>query len=231
MGCRPAPILQMGAVMGKRQYSDINVRGTVYADANAAAEALGVTAGQVRMAVRRGRLDTLGTRPDFRPVTIRGVTYDNFSDAARALGVNPNTVRAAYRNGTLHRVGTGRVGPEPMRVQIAGQVFDNVHAAAKHFGCCPHTIWAALADGDPDRVARPQRYNPWKSKRFQIGTLSFPSMRAASRALGFKDEEFIAKAVKRKSKRGQERIMVAAMHYAAKHGGSVPVFGSVGGSR
>jgi len=54
-------------------------------------------------------------------------------------------------------------------------------------------------------------------------------MRAASRALGFKDEEFIAKAVKRKSKRGQERIMVAAMHYAAKHGGSVPVFGAVGG--
>jgi hypothetical protein len=56
-------------------------------------------------------------------------------------------------------------------------------------------------------------------------------MRAASRALGFKDEEFIAKAVKRKSKRGQERIMVAAMHYAAKHGGSVPVFGAVGGGR
>jgi hypothetical protein len=165
--------------MGKRRYSDINVRGTVYADANAAAD---------------------------------------------ALGVNPNTVRTAYRNGTLHRVGTGRVGPEPMRVQIAGQVFDNVHAAAKHFGCCPRTIWAALGDGDPDRVARLQRYNPWKSKRFQIGTLSFPSMRAASRALGFKDEEFIAKAVKRKSKRGQERILAAAMAYAAKRrcGGSAP---------
>ncbi len=217
--------------MGKRLYHNINVRGTIYADANAAAAALGVTAHQVRRAVRCGRLDSLGTRPDFRPVTIRGVTYANFSEAARALGVNPNTVRVAYYNDTLHRVGTGRTGPEPMRVKIAGQVFNSAHDAARHFGCCPSTIWSALADGDPDRVARPQRYNPWKSKPFKIGTLSFPSMRAASRALGFKDEEFIAKAVKRKSKRGQERIMVAAMHYAAKHGGSVPVFGAVGGAR
>jgi hypothetical protein len=218
----------MVVLMGKRLYSDIEIGGVTYADANAAAAALGVTAGQVRMAVRKDRLDSFGTRPAYRSVTIRGVTYANFSEAGRALGVHANTVRAAYRNGTLHRVGTGRVGPEPMRLQIAGRVFENVHDAAKHFRCCPHTIWSALADGDPDRVARPQRYNPWKSKPFEIGGLRFPSMRAASRALGFKDEEFIAKAIKRKSKRGRERILAAAMAYAdsgavrPKHGGSAP---------
>lgn len=200
--------------MGERRYTDITIAGVTYADANSAAAALGVTAGHIRKAVRRGRLETLGTRPIRCTVTIRGVTYASFSEAGRALGVHANTVRAAYRSGTLHRVGTGRVGPEPMRVQIAGRIFENVHDAAKHFGCCPHTIWAALAAGDPDRVARPQRYNPWKSRPFEIGGLRFPSMRAASRALGFKDEEFIAKAIKRKSKRGQERILAAAMAYA-----------------
>lgn len=202
--------------MGKRVYQNIEIRGVVYPDANAAAAALGVTAGQVRMAVRKDRLDGLGTRPAQRPVTIRGVTYPNFSAAGKALGVNPNTVRAAYRNGTLHRVGTGRVGPEPMRVRIAGKDFEDVNAAAAHFGVQPGTVYSAICDGDPDRVARPAVYNPWKSKPFTIGGLTFPSMRAASRALGFKDEEFIAKAVKRGSRRGRERILAAAMTYVAQ---------------
>jgi len=49
--------------MGKRVYQNIEIRGVVYPDVNAAAAALGVTAGQVRMAVRKDRLDGLGTRP------------------------------------------------------------------------------------------------------------------------------------------------------------------------
>jgi hypothetical protein len=150
-------------------------------------------------------------------LTIRGVTYADAVAAALALGVCADTVRTAARKGTLHRVGTGRVGPEPMRVQIAGRVFTDVHAAARHHGCCPHTIWAALADGDIDRVARKQRYNPRRSQPFEIGGLSFPSKSAASRALGFKDREFIAKALKRNSKRGMQRILAAAMAYAAAH--------------
>ncbi len=203
-------------MMGQRKYQDIEIHGVVYPDANAAAAALGVTAGQVRMAVRRGRLDGLGTRPALRPVTIRGVTYSNFSEAGKALGVHANTVRAAYRNGTLHRVGTGRVGPEPMRVRIAGQDFEDVNAAAAHFGVQPGTVYSAICDGDPDRIARPAVYNPWKSKAFTIGGVTFPSMRAVSRALGFKDEEYVAKALKRGSRRGRERILAAAMSYVAQ---------------
>lgn len=197
-------------------YSNITIRGVTYVDAAAAADALGVTAGQVRLAVRKGRLEFVGTRAAERPVEIRGVTYANFSDAARAHGVHPNTVRAAYRNGTLHRVGTGRVGPEPMCVRIAGKDFGDVRAAAAHYGVQPMTVYAAIADGDPDRIARPAVYNPWKSKPFTIGDLTFPSMRAASRALGFKDEEYIAKAVKRGSKKGRERILAAAMQYSMR---------------
>jgi|GEM_PF-2498900 len=199
-------------------YSNITIRGVTYADAATAADALGVTAGRVREAVRKRRLDFVGTCAAKRSVEIRGVTYANFSAAARAHGVHPNTVRAAYRNGSLHRVGTGRVGPEPMRVLIAGQVFDDVHAAAAHFRVQPMTVYAAIADGDPDRIARPAVYNPWKSQPFTIGSLTFPSMRAASRALGFKSEEYIAKVVKCGSKKGREKILAAAMRYSMQGG-------------
>lgn len=54
MACPSIHIQRMGAVMGKRRYSDINVRGTVHTHANAAAEALGVTWDAVRFAMRKG---------------------------------------------------------------------------------------------------------------------------------------------------------------------------------
>ena len=202
--------------MGRRVYTDIEIRGEVFATAAEAAARFGVSEGQIRAAVRRGRLDAVGTRAAERAVVIRGVTYPNFSAAGRALGVHPNTVRAAYRNGTLHRVGTGRVGPEPMPVRIAGRDFADVFAAARAFRCKPATVYAAICDGDPDRIARAPVYNPWKSKPFSVGGLNFPSMRAASRALGFADEDYVAKVVKRGSKRGMQRIVAAAMAVAAR---------------
>lgn len=198
-----------------RKYKNIEVRGVVYPDANAVAEAFGVTVGQVRTAVCRGRLDSIGTGHKQIPVTIRGVSYPNFSAAGLALGVHGNTVRAAYYKGTLHRVGTGRVGVEPMRVRIAGKDFKNVAAAAKHFGVERGTVYSAISDGDPDRIARPQAYNPWRSKPFKIGDLTFPSMSAASRALGFKSDNYIALVMLRGSRKGREKILAAAMSYAA----------------
>ena len=202
--------------MGQRKYQNIEIHGVVYPDANAAATALGVTSHHVRKTLRDERPDGLGTRPAARPVTIRGVTYPSFSAAARAHGVKPDTVAVACRNGTLHRVGTGRVGPEPMPVRIAGQDFEDVRAAATHFGLTRQAIYSAIDDGDPDRVARPAVYNPWKSQPFTVGGVTFASMRAASRALGFKNEEYIAKVIKRGSRRGRERIIAAAMGYVAQ---------------
>lgn len=160
----------------------------------------------------------MGARSSDQSVTIRGVTYDSPKAAAAEFGLHPNTVRTARRNGTLERVGTGRTGVEPMRVRIDGQDFDDVHAAAAHFGVAVMTVYAAIADGDPDRIARPPSYNPWKSRPFEVGGITFPSMRDASRKLGFKNPEYIAKAIKQKSKRGRERILAAAMRYAARGG-------------
>ena len=202
--------------MGATKYRDIEIRGEVYANANAAAAALEISAGHVRLAARNGDLERLGLRCEGRRVTIRGVTYDTIRSAAAALGVHPSTIHTAARNGTLHRVGTGAMGPEPMRVLIGGQVFPSARAAAAYFGCSVGSIWSALADGDPDRIAGPEARGGWKAKPFSIGSLSFSSMRAASRALGFDSPEFIAKAIKRGSKRGRERILEAAMKYEAQ---------------
>lgn len=203
--------------MGDLVYRDFEVHGVTYTTVADAAEALGLSVCRVRAALRNGETATLGVQKV--PVTVHGVTYPSYSDAGRALGLAANTIRHAHKNGTLHRVGCGRRGPEPMRIKIGDAEFESAAEAARHFKCRPMTILSAVADGDPERVARARRYNPWKSKPFQIGDLRFPSMRQASRALGFESEEFIAKALKRGSKKGYERIVAAAMTYSQQHGG------------
>ncbi|MDE4272972.1 NUMOD1 domain-containing DNA-binding protein [Phaeobacter gallaeciensis] len=200
--------------MAKPKYRDITIRGVTYPDAKTAAAALGLSVSRVRSALRTDTLNSLGRRSRLCPVTIRGVTYESFSKAAQELGVSANTVRAAARNGTLHRVGTGRVGVEPMPVLIAGLRFESAQAAADHFKVKVMTVYSAISDGDPDRIARPPRYNPARSRRIKIGSLTFPSMAQAARELGFKDREFVSKALKNGSKRGRQRILAAAMRLA-----------------
>lgn len=149
------------------------------------------------------------------PVEIRGVVYPGPKAAAQALGLHPETVRTAIRKGTLHRCGTGRVGPEPMPVRIAGRTFADARAAAAHHGVAPATVWAAVCDADPDRIARAPRWKPWRARPFTIGGITFPSMLEAERALGL-TAGYIRTSIKRGSKRGYERIVAAAMAYAAR---------------
>lgn len=204
--------------MGDLVYRDFEVHGVTYATVADAAKALGLSACRVRSALRNGQTASLGTQKV--SVTVHGVTYSSYSAAGRALGLAANTIRHAHKNGTLHRVGCGRRGPEPMRIKIGDVEFESAAEAARHFKCRPMTILSAVADGDPERVVRPRRYNPWKSKPFEIGGLRFASMRQASRALGFESEEFIAKALKRGSKKGYERIVAAAMVFSRENGGA-----------
>ncbi len=165
------------------------------------------------------------TIPDvkYRDIEIRGTVYPTVRDAAEALSISTSAVYHAIWTGTLHRCGTGRVGTEPMPVRIAGLDFESAHAAAAHFGCAVGTIWSAICDGDPDRVARPQRYNPARAQPIEIGGLSFSSMRVASTALGFSNPEYIAKVIKAGSKLGMQRVLAAAMKEAARREGQANV--------
>lgn len=149
-------------------------------------------------------------------VEIRGVVYQSVRIAAAMLDITPETIYAARKKGTLHRVGLGRVGVEPMPVLIKGRVFKDARFAAKHYKVTVAAIYNAIADGDPDRIARKQFYNGWKSQPYTVGGYTFASKRAAARALGFANDEFIAHALRVKSKRGLERILAAGMAYAAR---------------
>ncbi|WP_170335010.1 hypothetical protein [Ruegeria arenilitoris] len=152
----------------------------------------------------------------YRDIEIDGVIYPNVNAVAKAKGVKPDTVRVALRKGTAHRIGVGTGGVEPMSVRIHGRVFADAKAAAKHCGITVGGIYEAIRCGREDRVGLPLFQTSANAKPFTIGTLTFPSMRAASLALGFERGEYISKVLKQKSVRGQQRILKAAMEYAER---------------
>ncbi|GLQ26119.1 hypothetical protein [Sulfitobacter pacificus] len=147
---------------------------------------------------------------------IRGVTYADVSDAAMCLGVSKSAVYFGLRKGCLDRVGLRTTGVAPYPVRIGCTRYESVADAAKALRMPKARIYSAVIAGDPDRLVRPKRYNPWKSIPFTVGSQTWPSMSAASLALGFKNRDYIAKVVKRGSKRGWERILSAAMQAEAQ---------------
>lgn len=152
----------------------------------------------------------------YRDIEIRGRVYPDANAAAAALGVTADAVRMAARRGTLHRCGTGASHPEPMPVRIRGVVYPDARTAAAALGVTPTAVWAALAAGNPDRVGLPNPPPNWRARPFTVGGLRFASMRAAALALGFSDPGYVARAMKRNSRRGRERILAAAMAYRAR---------------
>lgn len=151
----------------------------------------------------------------YQDIEIRGVVYPDANAAAAAHGVTPDAVRIAVRRGTLHRVGTGAAGVEPMRVRVGGIVFDCAASAAAHFGVTTHAIYQAITRGRTEEFGRPPRNARNRSKPIQIGTLSFPSMCDADRALGFAPG-YISQVNRRGYKRGRERILAAALQYVTR---------------
>ncbi|MBT2130104.1 hypothetical protein [Aliiroseovarius lamellibrachiae] len=154
-------------------------------------------------------------------IEVRGVTYKDANAAAKALGVTADAVRIAVRKGTTHRIGTGAVGAEPMPVQVRGKVFGSAREAAAQFGGTPAGVYRAINDGRAQEFKKPLRYNGATSKPISIGSLSFTSMEEANRTLGF-GRGYIAKALRRQSKSAMQKILGAAMRYAAQKGVSAP---------
>ncbi|EPX82080.1 hypothetical protein [Salipiger mucosus] len=151
----------------------------------------------------------------YRNLKIRGVVYPTATDAAKALGVSADAVRIAARKGTLHRVGTGRVGVEPMPVRIRGLDFPNAKAAAVHFGVTVHAVHYAISAGDPDRIGRRSKPPQARARPITLYGVNFPSHAEASRQLGFQSE-YVARALKRNTPEGHERIRTAMMAYVAR---------------
>ena len=126
--------------MGKRLHRDIEIRGVIYATANAAAKALGVQPSTVIRAIGCGRLDTLGTgiggwAP--LPVRIRGTVYPSQRHAAEALGVTQPAISYALKEGREDQVGLPPP-PPPLNnaksVTIGSHKFRSMRAASMALG-------------------------------------------------------------------------------------------------
>lgn len=148
-------------------------------------------------------------------ITIRGKVYPTAQAAAAALGVVSDTIHRAIREGRLDLVGLQR--PESTRqglpVRIRGRVYANAAAAAAVLKLTPNAVLRAVREGREDRVGLRQRGRP-AGCPVVIGPHRFPSMRAASLALGF-ERSYVWWAF-RKSATARARVLAAAMALDAK---------------
>lgn len=154
-------------------------------------------------------------RRKYADIEVRGAVYPTARAAAQALGVDVKSVARACRSGRLDTLGLGRGRGHRMPVRIAGRDFAGLGEAAAHFGCTPSAISKAISDGDPDRVARKSRGGGTLSRPVVLGGVRFPSMAAASRALGF-SSGYVAKVMGSGSARRRERLLAAAMRLRAR---------------
>lgn len=156
------------------------------------------------------------TPPMGTPVTIRGRHFDTVAQAAAAHGVKISAVYNAKRAGRLDSVGTGPVVFAPLPVMICGVQYESAADAAKALKMPRGRIYDAVADGDPDRVLRKPRRKSWRRTAITLGGVTYPSLSAASIALGFTSAGYIAQVRRTNSRLGWQRILAAAMSLDAK---------------
>lgn len=134
-------------MMAALVHRDIEIRGTVYPDAKAAAAALGLHPTHVRAALREGRADRLGLGRQAMPVRVRGKVFADAGAAAAHFGVSRSAILSAIGRGTEDRyLGPPRGGGGGARaVSIGGLDFPSISAAARALGVSRPMLARALA--------------------------------------------------------------------------------------
>lgn len=153
-------------------------------------------------------------------VTIRGVTYPTLYAAAKALGVSYASVKNMRKKGRLDMLGVGTGVPMPVRIR--GVDYPSTKAAAKALGVSVNTVQSACARGTQDTVGvgrghrQPDRINGGiPSKPVTLGGIEFPSMGAASRALG-KDRKYVCDVLASRSPRRMANLERAVAEYKTR---------------
>ena len=148
--------------------------------------------------------------------TSDGREFPSAAQAARAIGCHRNTVLEH-----MERYGEVRLPLTPPSVpcRVKGKVYPSVRAAAKALRIRPHTLSYHLERwGHADRVGtRPgnTKPTPAKCKPVQVGSYSWPSQAAASRALGV-TEALLSTWLSPKASMGQrDKLVAAVMVWAA----------------
>jgi hypothetical protein len=152
----------------------------------------------------------------YRDITIRGVTYPDASAAAAAIGVTRSTIGRAIRLGKLDTVGLGVGSNNICPVVIRGVYYPTQMAAAEALGVRADVVCKALNRGTIDNVGLGS--GNWlrevDAPRNPITLLgvTFPSMAAASRLLGFTDKH-VHRVLKSGGKKAKARLMEAVCAY------------------
>ena len=112
-----------------------------------------------------------------------------------------------------------------MRVMIRKVIYETVRDAAEAFGVTTSYIYDAITRGRQDMIGIGRgklRYGQldnwpteWTGNATMIHGLTFPSMTAASIALGF-NKAYLRSALRRGGPVSLDRIKFAAMRYAAR---------------
>jgi hypothetical protein len=129
------------------------------------------------------------------PITIRGVDYASRTEAAGALGLSVSAISKAAIDGNLDTVGTyeetngHKLATATMPVVIRGKRYPSIKAAGKALGIGRQSISTLLARDRIDQAGK-GRGNHGKQKPpiaaipLKIGPTTYPSNRAAAKALG-----------------------------------------------
>ncbi|MDK3016529.1 hypothetical protein [Pseudodonghicola flavimaris] len=107
-----------------------------------------------------------------------------------------------------------------MRVEVRGKIYDSVPECAKALGVAPATVYCAVTRRTTDTLGlgkgnRTSRRGGRPPKRVKIGEVEFPSMAAASRALGF-NQRHVQHVLSRGKAAARGRLLRAAMEYQAQ---------------
>jgi hypothetical protein len=159
-------------------------------------------------------MSTRGTKS--REVTIRGVTYPDPSAAAAGIGVARSTLYRAIRENKLDTVGLGTGSINICPVLIRGVYYPTQTAAAEALGVRADTISKALTRGNIDSVGigKGNWLREVDAPRNPITILgvTFPSMAAASRLLGYTDRH-VHRVLNTGGKKAKARLMTDIMAY------------------
>ena len=108
-----------------------------------------------------------------------------------------------------------------MRVTIRGVTYETVREAAQAHGMSKSYIYKMVLEGRQDSIGvgmgnwRKPRHRVFDKNKIILHGVEFPSMTAASLALGFK-RHYVRGALRRPSKKSETRIREAVAQYERK---------------
>lgn len=160
----------------------------------------------------------------YRDIEIRGVVYADTKAVAEKFGVSARSVATALKQGRAQTIGLGRGHKATMPVEVRGTVYPSAQSAASALNVSDKAVYQAIGRGTTHLLGLnanrsiPHSAHKARSRPITLGGMSFPSQRAASRALGF-HKEYIGRVLRgdvSNPKQARQRILAAAMRLNAE---------------